>query len=323
MHGNQSNAAASDRRGAQSYGRKPNSYVSKNGTMTPQQAIASLERIRSGHYRTEGGAVRAFQRTVLDFYQACARSFEWRLTRDPYRILVSEVMLQQTQTSRVAERYPLFLKQFPSVKALALADQAQVLRAWQGLGYYRRARNLHQAARAVEELFGGRFPRSHEELCSLPGVGAYTAAAVAAFAYNYPVPMLETNIRSVFLYTFFPKQKDVSDKEVMEYVRKTLVTDRSRDWFYALMDLGVELKRVRPKINQASKHHAVQSPFKGSDRAVAAQVLRFILGSARAVSASQVLQGVKADEAQVNRAIERLVGEHMIVRTETGRLRHS
>lgn len=291
--------------------------------MSPHQAIAQLDRIRSGHYQTEQGALRAFQRAVLAFYQECGRRFAWRSTQDPYKILVSEVMLQQTQTSRVAERYPLFLEQFPSVHALAHARQAEVLRAWQGLGYYRRARNLHLAACAVEELHGGRLPRSYEELRALPGVGAYTAAAVAAFAYNHPVPMLETNIRAVFLYTFFPDQHDVPDSKVMQYVTKTLVAEQSRDWFYALMDLGVELKRVQPKINRASKHHAVQSPFKGSDREVAARVLRFVLTKSRAVSTNDVIKGVSADEPRVSRAIDRLVREGLIVRLGTGRLRHS
>jgi A/G-specific adenine glycosylase len=269
------------------------------------------------------GAIRAFQVAVLSFYDQCGRRFAWRSTRDPYKILVSEVMLQQTQTSRVAERYPQFLAQFPTVQALAQAAQADVLRAWQGLGYYRRARNLHQAAHAVVERYQGRFPRGYEQLLTLPGVGAYTAAAVAAFAYNHPAPMIETNIRAVFLYTFFPDQTDVSDRDVMKLVTESLVVERSRDWFYALMDLGVELKRVQPKINRASKHHVVQSPFKGSDREVAARVLRFVLTSSRAVSMNEVLPGVNADEPRVTRAIERLVREGLLVRTRAGRLQAS
>lgn len=280
--------------------------------MTPLQCFSQLDRIRAGHYKTEGGAVRAFQRAVLSFYDTHGRAFAWRTTRDPYKILVSEVMLQQTQTSRIAERYPLFLRQFPTVHKLAAADPAEVIRAWQGLGYYRRARNLHRAARAVVELYAGRFPRAVEELRTLPGVGAYTAAAVAAFAYNQAVPMLETNIRAVLLYTFFPGRKAVSDSDVMRYVEKTLVAERSREWFYALMDLGVELKRIQPRINRASKHHVVQSRFEGSDRQVAAKVLRFILASRRPVTIEEVAQEVGADSERVCRAIERLMREDMI-----------
>ena len=134
--------------------------------------------------------IRRFRRVVRGYYRAHARRFPWRETRDPYGILVSEIMLQQTQTQRVVERFPLFLQQFPSLSELARASQSEVIRAWEGLGYYRRARNLHRAAQAVLELHGGRIPDSYEALRALPGVGAYTAAAVSAFAFDRGVPMI-------------------------------------------------------------------------------------------------------------------------------------
>lgn len=264
-----------------------------------------------------------FRKAVRSFYRSCGRDFAWRKTRDPYRVLVSEIMLQQTQTQRVAERFPLFLKAFPNLRALARAPQSEVIRAWEGLGYYRRARNLHRAAQAVVELHEGRIPESYDALRALPGVGAYTAAAVMAFAFDRGVAMIETNIRSVYLYAFFKDHSAVSDREILQIVAETMPTKNVREWFYALMDLGVELKKQAPRINHASRHHKAHSPFKGSDRRVAAQVLRYIVTSARPVSKAALakeirrsIEDVRAD--QIERALVRLEREALIVRGARG-----
>jgi A/G-specific adenine glycosylase len=286
--------------------------------------VTAIDTIRSGRYKLDEEKARiAFQRAVLEFYTQNGRPFPWRKTRDPYKILVSEVMLQQTQTSRVEQRYPMFLKQFPTLKALATAPQAEVLRAWQGLGYYRRARNLHRAAIEIHSAYRGRIPRSVDALRALPGIGAYTAAAVAVFAFDQAVPMIETNIRSVYLYTFFPGRNDVADKEILELITKTIVPNRAREWFYALMDLGVELKRAKPGINRASRHHAVQSPFRGSERELAAKVLRCLLARRRAVRLEQLSAQIGAEPQRVTRVVERLIREGMLTRTSSGLVRHS
>jgi A/G-specific adenine glycosylase len=185
-------------------------------------------------------------------------------------------MLQQTQTERVAEKYPQFLKRFPTWKALASASTADVLTVWQGLGYYRRALNLHRAAKVISEQHRGKMPATVEELRKIPGFGPYTAAAVLTFSTNKPHPMIETNIRDLYLYAFFSGVEGVHDKEILEKVRDTMYLSDPRTWFYALMDAGVELKRARRGTNRRSKHYTRQSAFVGSTRQVRAAVLKVI-----------------------------------------------
>ena len=146
-------------------------------------------------------SAQAFTRKLLAWYARVARDLPWRRTRDPYRVIVSEFMLQQTQVSRVAEFYPRFLKRFPTVEKLARAKPKAVMEQWDGLGYYARARNLHALAKAVSGV-GGRVPDDPEELIKLPGVGRYTAGAVATFAYEKPVPAVDTNVNRVIRRVF-------------------------------------------------------------------------------------------------------------------------
>lgn len=173
-------------------------------------------------------------------------------------------MLQQTQVDRVVPYYKKFLKEFPTPSSLASSSLARVLRAWQGLGYNRRAKYLHEAAKQW-----GTVP-----LEDLPGVGPYTAKAVRVFAFNEPEIMIETNIRSVFIHHFFPKKKKVSDAELLPLVEKTLPRKRAREWFSALMDYGAHLKATHPNPSRRSKHHTRQKPFKGSDREIRGAVVR-------------------------------------------------
>jgi A/G-specific adenine glycosylase len=295
--------------------------------MTIEQYLQRLEVLSSGSRKLTPQTIRAFQTLVFGFYRKHRRKFAWRSTRDPYRILVSEIMLQQTQTVRVMEKYGDFLERFPNVHTLAQAPQSEVLRAWQGLGYYRRARNLHRAAIAICEHHNGKVPRDPAELKKLPGIGAYTAAAVAAFAFGKAVPMIETNIRSIYLYTFCKGRTAVSDKELLHLIEQTLPRQskgvsrlQGRRWFYALMDLGVELKRLRTGINQASKHHTRQSPFKGSDREVAAQVLKFIIARNRPTAEQELYKTLSAAPAKIATAVSRLVEDGLIRRLKSGRL---
>jgi A/G-specific adenine glycosylase len=297
--------------------------------MTVEDFLDNLAAVQEPHAdSTECSreVVRRFRRVVRGYYRAHGRRFPWRETRDPYRILVSEIMLQQTQTQRVVERFPLFLRQFPSLLALAQASQLEVVRAWEGLGYYRRARNLHRAAQAVVELHGGRIPDSYDALRALSGVGAYTAAAVSAFAFDRGVPMIETNIRSVYLHVFCKGRRLVSDREILALVAATMPVTGAREWFYALMDLGVEVKRRLPRINHASRHHVKQSPFKGSDRRVAAQVLRCIVSSERPISRLAIVRSTQrsidtASIGQIDLALQRLEREALIIRSARGLFR--
>ena len=163
----------------------------------------------------------------------------WRTTRDPYSILVSEIMLQQTQVERVKTKYTEFLAAFPTIESLASSLLTDVLRTWQGLGYNRRAIALKRCAEEIVSRYSGQFPRDTAELETLPGIGPYTARAVAAFAFGMAEPLIETNIRTVFIHFFFHGRDRVSDREIMPLVARTLDRHNPREWYYALMDFGV------------------------------------------------------------------------------------
>jgi A/G-specific adenine glycosylase len=216
-----------------------------------------------------------FQRTVYSNYERVGRSdLPWRRTRDPYRILVSEVMLQQTQVQRVGERYEAFLRLFPDFASLARAPLAGVLAAWSGLGYNRRALYLRRAAQIVVSEYNGRLPRALDELLCLPGVGRATAAAVAVFAFGRAHPFIETNIRTVFIHEFFAGGERVADADIMPLVEQTIDRADPRRWFHALMDYGVWLKKTYPNPSRRSAHHTTQGRFAGSDREARGLVIK-------------------------------------------------
>lgn len=261
-----------------------------------------------------------FRRRVLDYYRKHGRTFPWRPPSlklrkdgscDPYRILVSEIMLQQTQTDRVVAYYGRFLKQFPTVAALARAPLRDVLRVWQGLGYNRRALMLKRLAEAVVEKHRGRLPKTEAELRALPGIGPYTAAAVCAFAYNYPTVFIETNIRTVFLHHFFPRQRAVSDTELTPFVAATVDQKNPREWYAALMDYGAFLKKQYPNPSRRSAHHARQTKFEGSDRQIRGAIIRILTG-APGLSMAVLARTVTAKPARVEEMVRALKAEGFI-----------
>jgi A/G-specific adenine glycosylase len=234
--------------------------------------------------RLSAKRVVSFQKTILDFYRKEGRQFPWRETRDPYAILVSEVMLQQTGVERVVPFYLSFLKKFPTPRALAGAPLSDVLAAWQGLGYNRRALYVKRAAENIMSEHGGRVPRDARELEALPGVGPYTARAVAAFAFGKPAAFVETNIRAAYLHFFFRGRKKVRDEEILELVGQTLPNKihsprriepcSVREWYHALMDYGAMLKCAVGNPNARSAHYAKQPAFKGSRRELRGKILK-------------------------------------------------
>jgi A/G-specific adenine glycosylase len=218
-----------------------------------------------------------FIKTVYRHYKTSGRhDLPWRKTTNPYRILVSEIMLQQTQVTRVEPKYKEFLKQFPTAKHLANATLGDVLRAWQGLGYNRRAKFLQQAAGAVVSTHKGVWPKTVEELRQLPGIGSYTAGAVMNFAYNQPVPLIETNIRTVYIHHFFQDRTDIADGELLPIIELTLDTANPREWNWALMDYGSYLKETVGNLNKKSKIYQKQSDFKTSNRYVRGAIVRIL-----------------------------------------------
>ncbi len=221
---------------------------------------------------------RRFNWYLSRWYEQYGRhSLPWRQTTDPYAILVSEMMLQQTQVERVIPKYHAFIAAFPTVTALAEATLPQVLALWQGLGYNRRAKFLQQTAQAVLQKHQGIFPATREQLEQLPGVGPYTAGAIMAFAYNEPVVLIETNVRAVFLYHFFPQQTDVTDALLLPLITSALDRTHSRQWYAALMDYGSHLKTAVVNPSRRSKHHVRQSKFIGSSRQVRGEIIRLLL----------------------------------------------
>jgi A/G-specific adenine glycosylase len=223
--------------------------------------------------------IRDFQQTVLEYYDAHGRhDLPWRVrggdgSFDPYNILVSEIMLQQTQVPRVIPKFHEFLRLFPDFSALAAAPLGDVLKAWSGLGYNRRAKFLWQAAQQVQQDFGGKLPRTSAELVLLSGIGPNTAGAVLAYSYNTPSVFIETNIRTVFIHHFFADQQEIADRDILDIAARALPDD-ARTWYWALMDYGTHLKQTVGNLNKSSKHYSVQSKFTGSKRQIRGQVIR-------------------------------------------------
>ena len=219
-----------------------------------------------------------FQKEIYRYFKKHGRAhLPWRGETDPYKILVSEIMLQQTQAGRIVPKYEAFIKRWDSAKKLAKASNSDVLSLWSGLGYNRRALNLKRAAEAVSRDFRGHFPKTKEELVSLPGIGPYTAGAILAFAFNESEVMIETNIRSVYIHFYFPKKKAVHDKDLLPIIERTMDRKNPRNWYAALMDYGAMLKATNPNPSRKSKHHTKQSKFKGSMREVRGAALKLIL----------------------------------------------
>lgn len=217
-----------------------------------------------------------FQEKVWEYYRAHARSMPWRDDPSPYHVLVSELMLQQTQVGRVLPKYEEFMQRFPTVTALAQAPLADVLGVWSGLGYNRRAKFLHAAAQKIVSEYGGKIPDSPEKLVALPGVGKNTAGAILTYAFNQPVVFIETNVRTVFFYHFFADRSNVDDKELLPLVAQTRDDEHPREWYWALMDYGTYLKTLGSNISQ-SRHYARQSKFEGSRRQVRGEVLKALV----------------------------------------------
>jgi len=252
---------------------------------------------------------RAFREEVLGLYRASGRSFPWRETRDPWSILVSEFMLQQTQTDRVVPKYLAWMEAFPTPAALACAPLSEVLRLWSGLGYNRRALALARSASRIESL--GRFPCEEAELLELPGVGPYTARAVLAFAFSRPVVLIETNIRSVFLHRFFQGEEGVPDSRILPAVEATLDRSDPRTWYYALMDYGAALKRRIGNPNKRSAHYAKQSPFADSNRRIRGALLK-ALGARGGADADELAAALPFARERVVKALAELKAEGFV-----------
>jgi len=284
--------------------------------LTPAQFNAIIKR----HYRARG-----------------RHGLLWRKTRDPYAILVSEIMLQQTQVARVEGFYAKFLARFPDFKALAEADTVAVLKAWQGLGYNRRALALKKLAEAVMSEYGGKLPCNRAALEKLPGIGKGTSGSIMAFAFNKPAIFIETNIRRVFIHFFFPRaRKAVTDAAIERYIERTIDRKHPREWYWALMDYGATMAtgavpgsgaRTPVNPNRKSAHYKKQSAFKGSDREVRGKILRYLLAQSvlkkgnPAFRLGNIKKAINITDKRLNIILSRLVKEGFILIEDSDRIR--
>ncbi len=206
-----------------------------------------------------------FQRHLLSWYSKNRRNFPWRKTRSPYRILVSEIMLQQTQAARVAGKWKDFFTRFPTIHSLAHAPLRDVITQWEGLGYNNRALRLHRCSLAVVQHFGGRIPESLRLLTTLPGIGRYTAHALLCFGFEKRVPIVDINVRRI-LTRVFKKRRDssalIDEKRAWEIACVLLPRRKYYEWNQALMDLGATVCRSRtPQCGRCPLVHECQSAY--------------------------------------------------------------
>lgn len=240
------------------------------------------------------------------------RDMPWRVNTEPYFVLVSELMLQQTQVDRVVPKFHQFMMAFPTIYALASATLAEVLTVWSGLGYNRRAKFLYEAAKKVVADFKGEIPSTFDELVSLPGIGPNTAGAILAYSFNQPIVFIETNIRTVYFYHLFDEDELISDKELREKVTETLDTEHPREWYWALMDYGALLKKQGVGQINRSKHYKKQAPLKGSLREVRGLILKAL---ARGDLTKEELVALIPQDERFERALADLAAEKLIAQT--------
>lgn len=255
-----------------------------------------------------------FKKKVWEYYYGHCRSLPWRKTRNPYRIVVSEIMLQQTHVDRVIDKYKEFINIFPDFSVLGRASLREILRVWQGLGYNRRALYLKQIARIITQEYNGRMPHDPSLLKALPGIGNATASAIAAFAFNKPVVFLETNIRALFIHSFFNDRADVSDREILPLVEKTLDASNPRQWYYALMDYGALIKKQYRNPSTKSAHYTKQSPFKGSNRELRGLILKQLVEHKSLMPIGDLVARVGKDREKILKNLDNLVREGFVKR---------
>ncbi len=253
----------------------------------------------------------AFRAAVYEEYRLHGRSFPWRENTESWGVLLSEVMLQQTQTDRVVPYWRRWLGLWPTPGALAAAELSEVIKEWSGLGYNRRARFLKLAAERIVADHGGEVPSAVAELRKLPGIGPYTAAAVACFAYGVPTAFIETNIRAAAIHFFFPDRTEVADKELMPILEEALDRERPKEWHWALMDYGAALKKITVNPSRRSAHHVKQSKFEGSLRQARGAVLRCLANSGPC-GAEELRRRTALEDDRFAAALAALAAEGMV-----------
>ncbi len=264
--------------------------------------------------------IKEFQKKIHDWYRKNGRhTLPWRTKPTPYRVLISEVMLQQTQVDRVIPYFEKWMREIPDFKTLATISTHKLLSLWQGLGYNSRALRLRELAKVIVKNHGGKLPHDAKALIALPGIGPYTASAIRIFAYNEPDICIETNIRRVMIAEFFKNKTEVSDTDILPYIDATLYRQDPRTWYGALMDYGSHLPKVtKHNANTQSKHYTKQKPFEGSVRKVRGLILKIFLehGQAELTHKSLITylfdKGIASDDERISEALDALMSERFL-----------
>lgn len=254
--------------------------------------------------------IHRFRKLIWGYYRKHQRTLLWRKTRSPYQIVVSEIMLQQTQVERVKRYYPRFISVFPNWETLARAPLKKILTEWQGMGYNRRALYLMELAKTVREKYQGKLPKNTADLIGLPGIGKATGGAIQAYAYNLPSVFVETNIRRVFIHFFFKKRGLVDDSDIFSLVAQVIDLKNPREWYWALMDYGNMLARKEINPNRKSKHYIKQSSFEGSTRQMRSLILKMLLRSP--LTFKRISGEIKKKELLLKKILRDLIAEGLI-----------
>ncbi|QXO96408.1 A/G-specific adenine glycosylase [Methanospirillum purgamenti] len=258
-------------------------------------------------------SIHRFNAMLSEFYLKNRRPMPWRDEITPYRVVVSEIMLQQTQVPRVLKKFEEFMQIFPDFAALAQASLEDVLRVWQGLGYNRRAKYLLQISQEIMNRWDGVVPDDPAVLQTLPGIGAATAGSIVVFAYDRPVVFIETNVRRVFIHHFFQDRGSVSDKEIYPVLNRTLDHTHPRDWYYSIMDYGTYLAGAIENPNRRSRHYAVQSKFSGSDREIRGRILKILLDEGP-TAVDIIHQKIQSEKERTDRILGQMIHEGLLMR---------
>lgn len=271
-------------------------------------------------YKKEGltrEVIRTFQNIIYSYFNQYGRDFPFRNEINPYNVVISEIMLQQTQTNRVVEKFQQFIRKFPDFQSLANAPLNEVLKVWQGLGYNRRAVALKKIAERVVNEFDGILPADIDILKSFPQIGHNTASSIVAFAFNMPTFFIEVNIRRVYIYYFFPGKSSIKDSAIVPIVRRTLDSSNVRKWYYALTDYGVMLKKTHPELNKRSAHYRKQAKFKGSNREVRGKILKLLIASS-SLTEVEIFKELKINSKKLKEILNLLIKEGFIKQEKHG-----
>ncbi len=254
-----------------------------------------------------------FKKEIMKYYRQNGRhDLPWRHDTSPYSIVVSEIMLQQTQVARVIEFYNKWMKMWPSFCDLASAELHEVLKVWKGLGYNIRAIRLHKLSKEIIEKYNGVFPCNFEDINKLSGIGPYTAGAIMNFSYKKATSIIETNIRRVYIHHYFYNKQNIDDKVLCPVIMQTMNQANPQVWFWALMDYGSSLPKIlKFNANRQSKHYTKQSKFQDSDRFFRSKILSTVVEN-KLISIEEIFSILGNDKERSSKIVNKMIKENIL-----------